>query len=710
MARGDLTEFRVNPALTETPQVAAPVARSAAPQQIMQIGQGLERAGSAASSLFEDQLREANKVKVDEALIKASDRQLEQTFGQNGYTKLKGNDALERPDGKSLVEEYGKSFDDDLENIGATLGNDAQRMAFKQAASRMSLDLRGKLSQHTAQQFEVHKESVREAGVANAQQTISLFVRDPEKTAAGFARIDALTAEYADQAGAESPEERDLIRRKLGTPAVLGAIDALGGEEDWEAADKYFEEHREYLDGIGQQKAYQLIENGLSIQRANKIGDEVFAGTVGAQSASEPEEFVSPVGGSIDHKFGEQRGAGRVHKGIDIAVPVGSAVHAPISGKVKIKSDPNGYGDYYVIDAGDGHTEVRLAHLSELSLKDGAVVTQGQVMGKSGGARGAKGSGNSQGPHLHYEVRVDGKPVDPTGRLKTRGGSASGGSTPTLADGIRAIRDRTDIRETDKNRAIQRFKENFALKQNADEEAKKAVRDEAFMYAYKNPGANLPASIVSRLDPSDLPGIVGFSNSMRERLQKGTEVDDDVSLGTYATAREGIATGKIKDVNGLIPYMAGLTRSDAKQLIDDVTQKGKGDQGKIDSLKNTQTALTQMSAELAGKGMTVKDDPEEYARFKGSVYRAIAREERRVGRSLTGDETRPIVLGMLGDAAVRGNFGTTKKPTYRVTYDDIPRDMRAQIVNSLRRQLGRSDIPQGLVVQEFRRMQAVNTQ
>lgn len=710
MARGDLTEFRVNPTLTETPRVDAPPVKSAAPQQLMQVGEALQRAGGAAGQLFEDQLREANKVKVDEALIKASDAALDYTFGESGYTKLNGNDALERPDGKSLAEEYGGNYDNELNNIEQGLGNTAQRNAFRQAASRMSLDLRGKIGTHTARQFEVHKENVFNAGVENGQNTVMLYARDAEKTREGLARLDALAGEYADRMGMESPEERDAIRRKLGTPAVLGAISALGDAEDWDAADKYFEEHRDRLDGVGQLKAYELISNGQDAQAANRIGDETLAGLTGTQAANEPQGFISPVGGSVAHAFGEARGS-RSHRGVDIAVPVGSSVHAPISGRVKVKSNPNGYGNYYVIDAGDGHTEVRLAHLSQLDLKDGDVVTQGQVMGKSGGARGAPGSGNSKGPHLHYEVRVDGQPVDPTGKLKTKGGAMQGGGTPSVTEGIRAIRARTDISESVKDAAIRRFQQGHALVKAEDEERKKQARDAAYMYAYQHPGANLPPAMVSAMDPTDLPGAVSFSTSMRERAQKGTEVSDGVSLGAYASAREAIARGDVKDVAGLMPFIPSLNKGDAKQLIDDVTGKAKGDQSKIDSLKNTQTALSQMSSELKVKGIDLKEDPEGYAAFKGSVYRAIAREERKQGRSLTGDETRPIVLGMLADSAVQGKFGRmTTKPTYRVTYEDIPRDIRAAIVNTLRRRLGRADVPQGLVVQEYRKMQQADTQ
>lgn len=707
MARGDLTEFRVNPTLTETPRVDAPPVKSAAPQQLMQVGQALERAGGAAGQLFEDQLREANKVKVDEALIKASDAALDYTFGDNGYTKLNGNDALERPDGKSLAEEYGGNYDNELNNIEQGLGNSAQRNAFKQAASRMALDLRGKIGTHTARQFEVHKENVFNAGVENGQNTVMLYARDAEKTREGLARLDALAGEYADRMGMDSPEERDAIRRKLGTPAVLGAISALGDAEDWDAADKYFEQHRDRLDGVGQLKAYELISNGQDAQAANRIGDETLAGLTGTQAANEPQGFISPVGGSVAHAFGEARGS-RSHKGVDIAVPVGSSVHAPISGRVKIKNDPNGYGNYYVIDAGDGHTEVRLAHLSELGVKDGDVVTQGQVMGKSGGARGAPGSGNSKGPHLHYEVRVDGQPVDPTGKLKTKGGAMQGGGVPSVTEGIRAIRARTDIRESVKDAAIRRFQQGHALVQAEDEDRKKKARDAAYMYAYQHPGANLPPAMVSAMDPTDLPGAVGFSNAMRERAVNGVEVSESTSLQTYARVRTGIANGTITDVNAVLREAPNLTRADAKQLVNDITSVSRGDQSKVDSLKNSTEVLSKLKS-IGAVPKELADDDAAYGEFAGAFYQRVARLERDQKRSLTGDEMRAQALALMADTGLRGtrNFGRGDVlPMYQVEnqYYDIDPSVRGKIVSELQKNgVPRPSIRQ--VVEVYRKTQ-----
>lgn len=131
--------------------------------------------------------------------------------------------------------------------------------------------------------------------------------------------------------------------------------------------------------------------------------------------SGELSPFANPVGdGPITGSFGERRAGRRPgyrHGGIDIAVPVGTPVKAAAAGTVIEAGTLPGFGNVVVIDHGGG-TITRYAHLSKISARQGAVA-QGQLIGLSGGARGAAGSGNSTGPHLHYEVRQGGRAVDP---------------------------------------------------------------------------------------------------------------------------------------------------------------------------------------------------------------------------------------------------------------------------------------------------------
>jgi len=101
------------------------------------------------------------------------------------------------------------------------------------------------------------------------------------------------------------------------------------------------------------------------------------------------------------------------YPGIDYAIPVGTAIFASAAGKVTAAttdtSASGGYGKYVKIDHGDGFLTL-YGHLSNIiiALAVGSVIEQGKVIGLSGN------TGNSTGPHLHWELRINGIPTDPT--------------------------------------------------------------------------------------------------------------------------------------------------------------------------------------------------------------------------------------------------------------------------------------------------------
>jgi murein DD-endopeptidase MepM/ murein hydrolase activator NlpD len=99
---------------------------------------------------------------------------------------------------------------------------------------------------------------------------------------------------------------------------------------------------------------------------------------------------------------------GRIHQGADFPTAVGTPVRAAGGGTVSWGNDPDGAGWYIVIDHG-GNLFTTYYHLSERWAQPGQWVNVGDVIGKSGGARGAAGAGNSSGPHLHFEVHPWGK-------------------------------------------------------------------------------------------------------------------------------------------------------------------------------------------------------------------------------------------------------------------------------------------------------------
>ena len=95
-----------------------------------------------------------------------------------------------------------------------------------------------------------------------------------------------------------------------------------------------------------------------------------------------------------------------LHPGVDLAEPYGAEIHAAAAGRVVHAGPAGGYGIMVEIDHGNG-LATRYAHMSEALVEEGETVDEGAVLGRLGS------TGRSTGPHLHYEVRVDGEPVDP---------------------------------------------------------------------------------------------------------------------------------------------------------------------------------------------------------------------------------------------------------------------------------------------------------
>ena len=118
--------------------------------------------------------------------------------------------------------------------------------------------------------------------------------------------------------------------------------------------------------------------------------------------------LIWPVNGPVVSGFGMRWG--RLHAGVDIAVPSGTPIHAADSGRVVLLGWTGGYGNYTCIAHGSSLSTC-YAHQSRYATSMGASVSKGQVIGYIGC------TGHCFGDHLHFETRVNGAPVDPMGYL-----------------------------------------------------------------------------------------------------------------------------------------------------------------------------------------------------------------------------------------------------------------------------------------------------
>jgi murein DD-endopeptidase MepM/ murein hydrolase activator NlpD len=241
-----------------------------------------------------------------------------------------------------------------------------------------------------------------------------------------FQRITSQNKQVADQLH----ESRDQMRRTVARTRVLKAevkreTDTVRARTDAQRAardhlvsvqqqlDSARDSKRDTLSSVQESEREFLHEvEGLQAASAD-LAARIRAAQGGSSVATPPSTpsshgLIWPVNGPVTSGFGWRWG--RMHEGIDIGAPGGAPIVAAASGTVIYCGWMSGYGNLTVIDHGGGLATAD-GHQSGLAVGCGAAVAQGQLIGYVGC------TGHCFGPHLHFEVRVNGTPVDPLGYL-----------------------------------------------------------------------------------------------------------------------------------------------------------------------------------------------------------------------------------------------------------------------------------------------------
>ena len=154
------------------------------------------------------------------------------------------------------------------------------------------------------------------------------------------------------------------------------------------------------------------IVNEQNIGGSNEIAKEETPKTqeeIDAEEIKNKISFIVPIEGTISSTFGWRNPTTatvpKYHTGLDLAAPTGTVIKSATDGVVTMVSSYGDYGKHYRIQNDD--VTIIYAHCSKLYLKEGDYVTQGQEIAEVGS------TGNSTGPHLHFEIRRDDRLVDP---------------------------------------------------------------------------------------------------------------------------------------------------------------------------------------------------------------------------------------------------------------------------------------------------------
>jgi len=205
-------------------------------------------------------------------------------------------------------------------------------------------------------------------------------------------RLDGLGERLARLAG--------LKPQELPPPLEPGVAPGRGGPASTSARDLSVEEFASLLAGLSRQ--VEQRSDQLSVLEALLVTDSANRKFLPTLSPIEEGWFSSNFGWRIDPFTGQKS----FHEGIDFPAEVGTPVVAAASGKVILAEVHPAYGKLVEIDHGNGLVS-RYAHNSAIFVKDGDLVVRGQRIGTVGS------SGRSTGPHLHFEVRLNGVPQNP---------------------------------------------------------------------------------------------------------------------------------------------------------------------------------------------------------------------------------------------------------------------------------------------------------
>jgi murein DD-endopeptidase MepM/ murein hydrolase activator NlpD len=211
---------------------------------------------------------------------------------------------------------------------------------------------------------------------------------------ANMTRLDSLGDKLAKVAG--------LNPRELPTaqPAGRGGALSLAPEKRWTLG-----EFKTQLDDLV--KSIELKGDQMSVLEAMLVEDS-------AQKKFLPS-FLPVEGAAMTSNFGYRidpfTGAHTMHDGVDFSAPTGTPILASASGKVVKAESETGYGNVVDVDHGNGLV-TRYAHASKILVREGDLVVRGQALAEVGS------TGRSTAPHLHFEVRFNGVPQNPTKFLK----------------------------------------------------------------------------------------------------------------------------------------------------------------------------------------------------------------------------------------------------------------------------------------------------
>lgn len=506
--------FQQMPAQFRPVEMQAAMPRADPGAQAASFGQAAQRAGAVAMDMELEALKQANQLRVDDALNKALEAEMRLAYDKDaGYTNQRGISALERASGKPLADEYDEEFGKAIESIGAGLGNDYQRQVFGQAIAKRRAQFRAGAMKHEADEFRTYTLSVREGTIATRMQQIGLNYNNPEVIDEAITSIRAATYDAAKLQG-KSAEWADAQARKMASNAHKTAIAAALEKNDVAYADRYLKRYGKDMEADDLLQTTGLITKEMDLR-------------VGTSAATEAMGRWAPkiVPGDMDRLTNIVMGiesAGRRYDASGKLIEGPATKYGTAKGEMQVLDGTNRDPGYGVKPAADDSPEERARvgrdYLAAMVREYDGDVSKA-LAAYNWGPGNLDKAVKERGPNWLQAAPEETRNYVERG-VREFGAGAGRGKRPSLAE-IKA-----DLRGDPLlagNPARLKAAEEAAEKQYRDiEAAEKQATDEALDTAYRGLYANggnmnaLPVSVRAMIPGDKLSAVMGFADTVRK--------------------------------------------------------------------------------------------------------------------------------------------------------------------------------------------------
>lgn len=665
-------------------------------QQLQQLGQGLDQLAVGMQRAQD----EADTARVNDALNQLIETELDLTYGDNdGYTRLKGAQALDRPGGRPLSDEYTERLQSRSDEVLGSLGNARQRQLFQQRAQERLTQFRGNLMNYEGRENQDYQISVQQGSAALAAREISAFYNDPLRVADAAERLrGAVTTEgrLRGKAAAEIKVEGDL---KV-SAAHLGAINQMLGQNNPLGAERYLRQYKDDLVESDLLKARSAVDELASQAIGGIKADQVMQEYVQQTEPTDYDRFMNITGPvDMERVFGVTRATESNDRRFnDDGTPVTSPKGALYEYQVMPETAANpGFG----IEPARDDSPEEFARVGRDYLR--ALVKR--YDGRLAYVWAAYNAGPGRFEAAMEEAAKEGNPgawldkLPPETQdyvLKNERAYYNGGGrpdAPTPDELYARLAEDPDLQE--RPGALRKAQEELSRRLTMHQQGVKVRRDNAFMQAMQhieNGGRydTIPAQVKYALDPAKWSGL----RTYEERVRNGGRQHSDPLI--YQRLASNPSRVRSMTEPEFYALRMDLSESDFKKFADmrGTNPSASNDPGNID-----QTAVNRIvDSRLQSMGLDPKADSGSAAARVGAIRKTlndvILREQITAGKKFNDAELSRLIddeflrtrtfkseswISQFSGWLTGGGSeldGVRKRTLFGFTVDDIPSELR----------------------------------